>query len=232
MMNRIISGTAAAAAALVPCADAVAHGFAGDRFFPATILTDDPFVADEASLPTLTRNPTAADGTQEYDVGFDLAKRILPDLGVTFSRDWKYVQSPGSPAVTGFGAFSTGLQYQLFINGPHEAMALAGVSATWGHTGRVQALGEPDSTTLTPTFDWGKGLGDLPDSLPYLRPFAITGNFSVDFPTKVESNGAPNSNNLNYGFAIEYSLEYLHTMSSMSASAPRLTTSSRWLKWR
>jgi hypothetical protein len=209
MMNRIISGTAAAAAALVPCADAVAHGFAGDRFFPATILTDDPFVADEASLPTLTRNPTAADGTQEYDVGFDLAKRILPDLGVTFSRDWKYVQSPGSPAVTGFGAFSTGLQYQLFINGPHEAMALAGVSATWGHTGRVQALGEPDFTTLTPTFDWGKGLGDLPDSLPYLRPFAITGNFSVDFPTKVESNGAPNSNNLNYGFAIEYSLEYL-----------------------
>jgi len=45
----------AAAAALVPSSEAIAHGFAGDRFFPATILTDDPFVADEMSLPTLTR---------------------------------------------------------------------------------------------------------------------------------------------------------------------------------
>ncbi len=209
MINRIISGTAAAAAVLVPCADAMAHGFAGDRFFPATILTDDPFVADEASLPTLTRAPTAADGTQEYDVEFDLSKRILPDLGVTFADQWKYVQPPGTSRITGFDAIRTGLQYQLFVDPHHEAMALAGLSATWAHTGRVQALASPDFTTLSPAFDWGKGFGDLPDSLPYLRPFAVTGNLSVDFPTKVESNGAPNSNNFNYGFAVEYSLEYL-----------------------
>src|SRR6476646_5026684 len=31
-----------------------AHGFAGKRFFPATLATDDPFVADELSLPTLS----------------------------------------------------------------------------------------------------------------------------------------------------------------------------------
>ncbi len=200
---------ATALALSLPPMEAAAHGFAGDRFFPATILTDDPFVADEMSLPTVTRNPTAADGTQEVDIGFDLSKRILPDLGVTLHRDWKYVQSPGAPAVTGFGALSTGAQYQLFINAPHEAMALVGVSATWAHTGRVQALGEPDFTTLTPTFDWGKGLGDLPDSLPFLRPFAITGNLSVDFPTRVNSNGNLNANNFNYGIALEYSLEYL-----------------------
>src|SRR5262249_47204397 len=30
---------------------AFAHGFAGKRFFPATLATDDPFVADELSLP-------------------------------------------------------------------------------------------------------------------------------------------------------------------------------------
>jgi hypothetical protein len=199
----------AAGAALLPGGQALAHGFAGDRFFPATILTDDPFVADEMSLPTLTRPPTANDGTQEYDVEFDISKRILPDLGVTFARQWNYVQAPGAPAVTGFDAIRTGLQYQIFINPKHEAMALVGVQTTWGHTGRVQALGSPDFTTITPTFDWGKGFGDLPESLPYLRPFAITGNLSVDFPTKVQSNGNPNSNNLNYGFAFEYSLEYL-----------------------
>ncbi len=47
----------AAAAFLADNSAALAHGFAGDRFFPATILTDDPFVADEMSLPTFTRPP-------------------------------------------------------------------------------------------------------------------------------------------------------------------------------
>src|SRR5690348_11829858 len=100
------------ALALLPGAQAMAHGFAGDRFFPATILTDDPFVADEGSLPTITRNPTASDGTQETDVGVDLSKRILPDLGITLHDQWEYVQSPGMPAVTGLGTLSTGFQYQ------------------------------------------------------------------------------------------------------------------------
>jgi hypothetical protein len=209
-MNRFsLYVSAASAVALFPGAEAIAHGFAGDRFFPATVLTDDPFVADEMSLPTLTRAPTAADGTQEYEVEVDIAKRILPDLGVTLAHQWKYVQSPGVPRVTGLDALKTGLQYQLFIDPPTETMALLGVSATWGHTGRVQALGSPDFTTITPTFDFGKGFGDLFEPTSFLRPFAITGNFSLDFPTKVQSNGNPNSNNFNYGFAIEYSLEYL-----------------------
>jgi len=210
-MKRVSSPLAAAAVigVALPSADALAHGFAGDRFFPATLLTDDPFVADEMSLPTVTRNPTASDGTQLTNIGVDFSKRILPDLGVTFHRNWQYQQSPGAPAVTGFDSISTGVQYQLFINAPHEAMALAGLSVNWGHTGRVQALGSPDFTTLSPTLDWGKGLGDLPESLPFIRPFAITGNLSVDFPTKVNSNGTLHSNNFNYGIAVEYSLEYL-----------------------
>jgi hypothetical protein len=210
-MSRRSTGLAAAAllAGALTSAQALAHGFAGDRFFPATLLTDDPFVADEMSLPTLTRPPTARDGTQEFDVEADIAKRILPNLGFTVGRQWKYLQSPGAPAISGFDTLKTGLQYQLFIDAPTETMALLGVSATWGHTGRVAALASPDFTTLTPTFDFGKGFGDLFGPVSFLRPFAITGNLSVDFPTKVQSNGSPNSNNFNYGFAIEYSLEYL-----------------------
>jgi hypothetical protein len=188
---------------------ALAHGIAGQRFFPATILTDDPFVADEISLPQVTVNPPGPDGAQETDIQIDLSKRITPNLGVTIGDQWQYLQPKGLPAVTGFGPLQTGAQYQLFINGPHEALALLGLNVTWAHTGRVQALGAPDFTTLSPTFNFGKGLGDLPTSLPYLRPFAITGNLGFDFPTKVESAGVPNPNNFNYGFAIEYSLPYL-----------------------
>ena len=200
---------------------AIAHGFAGDRFFPATILTDDPFVADEMSLPTVTRNPTGSDGTQETDIDIDIAKRITPTLGITLGDTWKYVQPKGAPAVTGFDALATGVQYQLFVDGPSETMALIGLQVAWGHTGRVQGLGAPDFTTLTPTFDFGKGFGGLPDSVALLRPFAITGNFSVDFPLKTESAGAPNPNSFNAGFAIEYSLEYLqHHVRDVGLTAP------------
>jgi hypothetical protein len=212
-----------AAALIVVCKPALvgAHGFAGDRFFPATILTDDPFVADEMSLPTFTRPPTGVDGSYEYDLDADISKRLTPDLGFTARYGWASVHSPGIPTVSGFGPLTTGLQYQLFIDPQHEFMGLAGLGVTWAHTGRVAALGAPDFTTLTPTFDFGKGFGDLPDSLPFLRPFAVTGNLSVDFPTKVESAGSPNPNNFNYGFAFEYSLEYLqHHVKDIGITPP------------
>jgi hypothetical protein len=202
---------AAAVAALLPGAEAMAHGFAGDRFFPATILTDDPFVADEMSLPTVTLNPTQSDGSRELGVGTDLSTLITPKWDLTIGTEWQHLRMPGAPAATGFGGLDTGTQYQLFINGPHEAMALAGFDVNWGNTGRVQALGAPAFTTISPTFDFGKGFGDLPDSLPWLRPFALTGNLSFDFPTETQSNGVPNPNNFNYGFAIEYSLPYLQS---------------------
>ena len=212
-MPNSVRGSAAAAAAFlisVPSA-ALAHGFAGPRFFPATILTDDPFVADEMSLPTLTRLPDAPDGTQFSSIGSDIAKRITPNFGLTWADSYDYVQKPGLPAVTGLDTMTAGAQYQLFIDGPHEAMGLTGLKVSWGHTGRVAALGQPDFTTLTPTFDWGKGFGDLPRSLNYLRPFAITGNLSVDFPTKTESAGVLHHNNFNYGFALEYPISYLQS---------------------
>ena len=199
---------AAAAVALLPGAEAMAHGFAGDRFFPATILTDDPFVANEMSLPTITLNPTQSDGSREFDVGPDLSMRITPDLGFTIGSDWARIRVPESPTITGWSGLHTALQYQLFINGPHEALALAAVNVNWANTGNL-AVGAPDFTTLSPTFDFGKGFGDLPDSLPWLRPFALTGNFSVDFPTKTQSMGLLNPNVFNYGFAIEYSIPYL-----------------------
>lgn len=189
----------------------LAHGFAGDRFFPATILTDDPFVADEGSLPTVTLNPTQSDGSRELDIGSDLSMKITPDWDFTLSDQWERLKTPGMPAATGFGALTTGTQYQLFIDAPHEAMALIGLDVTWANTGRIQALGAPNFTTLSPTFDFGKGFGDLPDSLRWLRPFALTGNIGFDFPTATESFGVPNPDNFNYGFAIEYSLPYLQS---------------------
>jgi hypothetical protein len=200
---------------------AQAHGFAGDRFFPATLQTDDPFVADEMSLPTLTKNPTDPTGTQSYSVESDISKRITHDFGLTAAYQWNYFQPKGAAPQYGFGSLTTGAQYQLFIDGPAEAMGLIGLNVTWGHTGAVNHGGADDHTTLEPTFDFGKGFGGLPDALTWLRPLAVTGNLSVDFPTRINSAGNLNQNIFNAGFAIEYSLEYLqHHVRDVGLGAP------------
>jgi hypothetical protein len=211
-MHRVFCRGLAAAtvAALLPGAEAMAHGFAGDRFFPATILTDDPFVADEMSLPTVTLNPTLSDGSRELDVGTDLSMLITPKWDFTLSNDWAHTRIPGMSTQTGLTGLTTGTQYQLFINAEHEAMALADLDVTWGNTGRL-AAGAPAFTTISPTFDFGKGFGDLPNSVSWLRPFALTGNISLNFPTEAETNGTPNPNSLFYGFAVEYSIPYLQS---------------------
>ena len=67
---------------------APAHGFAGARFFPATLTTDDPFVADELSLPTLqTFHTSDGGGTREFDVFIDIAKTITPYLDLEIGQD-------------------------------------------------------------------------------------------------------------------------------------------------
>ena len=211
-MNPIPSRAAVAAAVIFLSANstALAHGFAGDRFFPATILTDDPFVADEMSLPTFTLDPTQSDGSREFDIGSDLSMLITPNWDFTLSTNWAHIRTPGVSTQTGFQGLTTGTQYQLFINAEHEAMALAALDVTWGNTGKL-AAGAPAFTTLSPTFDFGKGFGDLPNSVPWLRPLALTGNLSLNFPTQAETQGTPNPNSFFYGFAVEYSIPYLQS---------------------
>ena len=81
-------------------------------------------------------------------------------------------------------------------------MTSIGVTADLGGTGS-HAIGESFST-ISPTVFAGKGLGDLPDSLAYLRPIAITGKAGPALTT-----GAGEPNAFNHGFTVQYSLPYL-----------------------
>src|SRR5881392_2003699 len=104
--SRLVAGVVFIAAAMTasPTKHAAAHGFAGQRFFPATILTDDPFVADELSLPTIMRSPRDPDGAREIGIDWDVAKRITPDLGFSIGQGWKYLKPSGAPGITGLDA--------------------------------------------------------------------------------------------------------------------------------
>src|SRR5579859_7294840 len=95
-----LSFTLASLIALASTSDAFAHCYVGARFFPATLATDDPCVADEMSLPTVSwfktgDNPPAS----EIDISVDISKRITEDFGISIGDTWSQVRQPGNPTL-------------------------------------------------------------------------------------------------------------------------------------
>src|SRR5690242_8263502 len=127
----------AAACAAIP-GTALAHGFAGKRFFPATLATDDPFVADELSLPTLARRNLAAseDGpaVRQSSASVDIAKRITPRFGVELGASYLRLRSDEA-AVRGFDNLSAGAKYQFHLDEARESIASVGIDWDIGDTG-------------------------------------------------------------------------------------------------
>jgi len=201
----------AGAAGLFLCSatPAVAHGFAGARFFPATIATDDPFVADELALPTVAWfKDSGGVKTDTYSV--DFAKRITPNFGLEFGGTYLRLHPPGGPDTDGFDNFHVGAKYQLDVDAMRETLFALGVDADLGGTG-TRRIGADRFSTLTPTFFFGKGFGDLSDVMSPLRAFAVTGSVGVAIPTQARSGFEEHPNTLKVGFALEYSLPYLQS---------------------
>src|SRR6202142_4721431 len=98
-MSGIHSYSRACALALVfaalPFTDAFAHCFVGARFFPATLAVDDPCVADELSLPTISWSRTAdVPPATEWDVSAEVSKRITEDFGISIGDTWSQIDHP------------------------------------------------------------------------------------------------------------------------------------------
>jgi hypothetical protein len=97
-----------------------------------------------------------------------------------------------------------------------------GLSVEWGGTG-ASSVGADPFNTYTPTVFFGKGLGDLPDTLSWLRPVAITGqvgyaiparNFTTTLGIDPDTGGLTADTEfhprvLNWGATIQYSMPYL-----------------------
>ena len=188
---------------------AFSHGFAGDRFFPATLTTDDPFAASELSLPTFSevRQP-GQPPVKVFDISTDLSLLVLPRTALTIGDGYSIQKVANQSAQTGFDNAALNVLYEFFENDKHEAIASIGLTWDIGGSGS-KSLGNDSFSTLTPTFYFGKGFGDLPDSLPFLRPYAITGTLGLGIPSSSGTQSAPNPDTLEWGLALEYSLIYL-----------------------
>ena len=214
---------------------AYGHGFAGARFFPATLSTDDPFVADELSLPTVSTIRTPDDGgTGATGISVDIAKRITPQFGIEIGETFTALNPREGRATNSFGNLELGGKYQLLNNCPHEAIISLGLGLEVGGTG-ASSVGADSFSTWTPGIFFGKGFGDLPDALRFFKPLALTGVAGVEIPTSASTRSVTvndqtgerevdiegHADVLEWGFALEYSVIYLQSqVQDMHLPAP------------
>ena len=179
-----------------------AHGLEGDRFFPPTPLTDDPFAVDELSLPEIQYNPATA--SRELDVSGAFTKEIFPKFALTISDTYINLNPKGGPAQDGFSPLGFNAKYQLWEVPEHEFIFSIGSDFTLGGTGSKALPSYQYYTTYTPNIYFGKGFNELPDGLKFFRPLAFTGVVGYD----LYSNAAA-SNAVEWSGSLQYSIPYL-----------------------
>ena len=202
---------------------ASAHGFAGKRFFPSTLAVTNPFVSDELGLqlqrmPEAQDNPLSGHSRQAglSSAAFDFSKRLSQRLQVSIADNYNYSNFRNGPTRNGLGDVVLGARLQGPVRAAAEAVVSVGLNVKIGGTGS-HSLNNDSYTTFSPTFYFGKGFGNLPAGLKYLRPLALTGDIAYNYPTR-----GPSPQTLDTGFALEYSLQYLQSMMKNGGIPPAI----------
>ena len=148
-----------------------AHGIAGNRFFDGTLSFDDPAVADEAIVPLYSQLsfPTQGSVVGDNRINWAFARLLTPTLAFTADSGWIHQNWPIGHT-SGADKTNIGLKYEAYRDNRHEALISVGLI---GHSGTA-AVGTDAPNTIQPAVFFGKGFGDFPASLSWLRPFAVT----------------------------------------------------------
>ena len=219
-----------------------AHGIAGNRYFDGTLGFDDPAVADEAILPYHANSAFPAQGNNTTDnrINWAFARLLTPTLAFTADSGWLHQNWPVGHT-SGADKANIGLKYEAYRNNEHEALISVGLFWGIGHSGAA-AVGADGPNTIQPALFFGKGLGDLPDSLAWLRPFAVTGAIVDETPVgstramalapnlatgRFDTVLSPGVETLHWGFSIQYSTLYL--TSRFNGGPPRDEPLNQWV---
>lgn len=193
------------------------HGFAGKRFFPTTLAVEDPFVSDELSL--LLSNIKKPGGEETLPtvttaIAGEYSKRITPRFGLSIGGQYLFLDPDGGEKNDGFGNIEIGAKYQFFTSDRHETVLSLGIEREFGNTG-AEKVGAESYSVISPVLFFGQGLVDLPESMRYLRPLALTGVIAAEIPeeSSTVSNGDIEQNpvNLKWGFTLQYNIHYLQS---------------------
>src|SRR5437762_9151735 len=133
-------------ALVLTAASAHAHGLAGQRFFPATLTIDDPFVADELSLPTVqvVRRKKGADSPPTWDTEIDaeLSKRLSRRFGISLAGSLAIEDPKGGPTIAGFDNMHVAAKYVFIQDAARELLVSGGLEADVGGTGQASVEAE------------------------------------------------------------------------------------------
>jgi len=181
-----------------------AHGVVGQRSFIEPFITEDVNPKNEFVI-----------GRPEWDhsregrtlsLGFGLEKKISDRFSLTLDSEWLDITpNPAEePHESGFNNLGITLKYAFFIDPDHEAITSIALEST-APTGTpdVGAEGDP---SFKPFLLYGKGAGDLPEVVKYLRPFAVQGDAGFEIGTD-----RARTTTLAHNVAIEYSVPYLQS---------------------
>ena len=168
--------------ALMACSQARA-AFVGDYFFPSTLATTVPTAADFLNPPYFVKLSSTA-ATREIDIPTTYSKLITSNWSITATETYRILnQTTGTRS--GFDNLVVGTQYQFYTDAQHQFVTTIGGTAAIGGTGASNIANA--FTTLTPTIYMGKGFGDLPASMAWLRPVGVTAQVGVSVPTQSTS---------------------------------------------
>ena len=202
---------------------AQAHGIVGNRVFPGTLAFDDPAVMDELVFPAVSSLKHPGEGADVTDtrIGGSFTRLLTSTLSVGIESGWIH-RNWGVSQRSGFDTTALTLKDLLYKNELHEVMVSAGLA--WGIRGSgAQGVGANKPHTVEPSIFFGKGFGDLPDGLAWLRPFAVTGAVTLEHPMSGSSINfgidgysgqlgpmlTRNVDTLHWGFSLQYSTFYL-----------------------
>jgi len=201
-MRNPIVGRVAAVLLGLSAAQAHAHGVVGQRSFIEPFITEDVNPKNEFVVARPEWD-TSRDG-HSLSYGFGLEKKLSDHFSITLDSQWDRVSPSAAdePSESGFNNLGITLKYAFFINPDHEAIASFAVESS-APTGTADVGAEKD-WAFKPFFLYGKGFGDLPDALKYLRPFAVQGDFGPEVST-----GAGTPTTFAHNLALQYSIPYL-----------------------
>lgn len=193
-----------------------AHGFAGKRYFPATLTFDDPLTQDEfgflySSMPNVQNEDGDAVDTSALSV--DYAKSITPGIALSVGTAYTRIKSPDGSSQHGFDNIELGAKILGHINEGSESVWSYGLDVDLGGTSS-HGIGESYSV-YSPSFYFGKGFGTLFNDASYMRPLALTGKISVALPDQGDQ-----ARSLDTAFALQYSMSYLESFVK-DVGAPR-----------
>jgi hypothetical protein len=202
---------------------AYAHGIAGNRFFPGTLTFDDPAVADETIVPNFSywNHQDGGGDVTDNRINYSFTRLLTPTVGAFIDNSW-IARNWGVMQRFGFDVTNIGIKWEVYRDNPHEALLSASVAWGIGNTG-AQGVDTKAPNTIRPGLFFGKGFGDSPDGLSWLRPLGVTGAVVLEHPTGSLSTNlgfdpvtgqlgpmlTRSVDVLHWGFAVEFSTLYL-----------------------